>query len=87
MDTYGGDAPLPSSGRGFIVPELRNACAEVGRAANDCTTCFSGTKHKREMISPTCLVTLENSSDSCFGRRPKHESDEFSDVTKQVGEW
>ena len=51
--------------------------SSAGRAANNCTTCFGGFKHKSEIISITRGDYTENSSDLSSGRRPTSKSDEF----------
>ena len=44
--------------------------ARPGRAANNCTTCLSGFKHKCDVISITIMFASQNSSDLDVGRRP-----------------
>ena len=49
----------------------------IGRAANNCTTCFGDFKHKSELFSISRGDYTENSPDLSSGRRPTSKSDEF----------
>ena len=55
----------------------RCAPAQKGRAANNCTTCFSGFKQKIEVISITVTFASQSSADLSSGRRPMSKSAEF----------
>jgi hypothetical protein len=48
-----------------------------GRAANNCTTCFSGFKHKCDVISITITFASQASSDLSLGGRLTSKSDEL----------
>ena len=57
-----------------------------GRAANNCTTCFSGFKQKIEVISITVTFASQSSADLSSGRRPMSKSAEFCDANVIVVE-
>ena len=70
-------AGWPQSGR---CKHLNGHVQMWGRAANNCTTCFGGFKHKTEIILITRDRTSGNSSDLSLGRRPTSKSVEISEV-------
>ena len=57
-----------------------------GRAANNCTTCFSGLKQEIEVISITVTFASQSSADLSSGRRPMSKSAEFCDANVIVVE-
>ena len=82
----------------FVVDKARAQGSNFearGRAANNCTTCFGGFKHKSDHISSHRSYfivhrmipwSLQTPSDLSLGRRPTSKSEEFFVCTPMVVE-